>query len=40
MAGMARRRHLDPDLFDLFVRAGIPARYVAARADIADAQNA
>ena len=29
MAEMARRRHLDPELFDLFVRAGIPARYAA-----------
>jgi hypothetical protein len=26
---MARRRHLDPALLDLFVRAGIPARYAA-----------
>lgn len=29
MTDMARRRHLDPALFDLFVRAGIPARYAA-----------
>jgi len=30
MADMAGRRHLDPRLFELFVRAGIPGRYAAA----------
>ena len=37
MADMARRRHLDPELFDLFVRAGIPARYAATRAGMSAA---
>jgi len=37
MADMAHRRHLDPDLFDLFVRADIPARYTAAHAEMPDA---
>lgn len=32
MADMAHRRHLDPELYELFVRAGIPARYAAAHA--------
>jgi HD-GYP domain-containing protein (c-di-GMP phosphodiesterase class II) len=34
MADMARRRHLDPELFDLFARAGIPARYAATRGGV------
>jgi HD-GYP domain-containing protein (c-di-GMP phosphodiesterase class II) len=34
MADMALRAHLDPQLYDLFVRAGIPARYAAAYPDI------
>ncbi len=29
MADMARCRHIDPELFELFVSAGVPARYAA-----------
>jgi HD-GYP domain-containing protein (c-di-GMP phosphodiesterase class II)/HAMP domain-containing protein len=36
MADMARRRHLDPELFGLFVGAGIPGRYAAAHASPPD----